>query len=465
MSVHMIDSKIFGSNWGSDEMHSIFDEVPRTQAWLEIISALAEAQAEVDIIPFEAIGEIKRVCDINKLDMDLLRKRYNQSGHSMYGLIQELKKMCKGTAGEWIYYGATVQDITDTWTSIALLKVWGIVFRDLRKIEHELLVLAKKHRTTPMLGRTHGQPGSPITFGFKVAIWVREIHRHLERLKDIHKRMGVGQLAGGVGSLSAFAERGMKLQSIFLKKLGLRIPDISWISSRDSQAEFIQLLSMISSTFDKIGHEVYTLQRSEINELNEIFKKDAIGSITMPHKRNPELSEHLGTLSRLIRHNANCLNENLVQEHERDGRSWKSEWGLIGPNCVMAGAQLQLAYVLCSTLQVNSKNMMENLKSTKGHIYSEGIMLALARKIGKQTAHDLVYKISKTAYKENRSLKSCLVNNEKVMKHLSINEIEAIFDYKKQLGLCPEFVDRVVKLSQKSREGDKRFLKDFPLNE
>jgi adenylosuccinate lyase len=109
--------------------------------------------------------------------------------------------------------------------------------------------------------------------------------------------------------------------------------------------------------------------------------------------------------------------------------------------------------------------MMENLKSTKGHIYSEGIMLALARKIGKQTAHDLVYKISKTAYKENRSLKSCLVNNEKVMKHLSINEIEAIFDYKKQLGLCPEFVDRVVKLSQKSREGDKRFLKDFPLNE
>jgi len=120
---------------------------------------------------------------------------------------------------------------------------------------------------------------------------------------------------------------------------------------------------------------------------------------------------------------------------------------------------------LCSTFQVNSENMMGNLKSTKGHIYSEAIMLALARKIGKQTAHDLVYKISKTAYKENRSLKSCLVNNEKVMKHLSINEIEAIFDYKNQLGLCPEFVDRVVKLSQKSREGDKRFLKDFPPNE
>ncbi len=390
MPVHMIDSKIYGNAWGTDEMRAMFDEIPRTQAWLEIISSLAEAQAEVGLIPSEAVAEIRRICDVEKLDMDFLRERYDQTGHSMHGLIQELMKLCENSAGEWIYYGATVQDITDTWTSMVLLKVWDIVFRDLRKIEHELLVLAQKHRDTPMLGRTHGQSALPITFGFKVAIWVREIHRHLERLKDIHKRMGVGQLAGGVGSLSAFAERGMKLQSIFFKKLGLRIPDISWISSRDSQAEFIQLLSMISSTFDKIGHEVYTLQRPEINELNEIFKKDAIGSITMPHKRNPELSEHLGTLSRLIRHNANCLNENLVQEHERDGRSWKSEWGLIGPNCVMAGAQLQLAYVLCSTLQVNSKNMMENLKATKGQIYSEGIMLGLARKIGKQTAHDLV---------------------------------------------------------------------------
>ena len=465
MPVNMIDSEIFGSIWSSDEMHAIFDEVPRTQAWLEIISALAESQAEVDIIPFEAIEEIRRACDINKLDMDLLRKRYNQSGHSMHGLIQELKKICKGSAGEWIYYGATVQDVTDTWISISLLKVWEIVFRDLWKIEQKLLVLAVKHRTTPMLGRTHGQPGLPITFGFKVAIWIREIHRHLERMKDIHKRMGVGQLAGGVGSLSAFAGRGIELQSIFFKKLGLRIPDISWISSRDSQAEFIQLLSMISSTFDKIGHEVYTLQRPEINELNEIIKKDAIGSITMPHKSNPELSEHLGTLARLIRHNTNCLNENLVHEHERDGRSWKSEWGLIGPTCVMAGAQLQLGYALCSTLKVNSENMIKNIESTNGHIYSEGVMLSLAGKIGKQTAHDLMCEISKSANKKSRSLKSCLVNNEMVMKHLTINDIDGIFDYKKQLGLCPEFVDRVVQLSHKSREGDKSFFKDYFPNE
>ena len=461
MPVHMIDSKIYGNAWGTDEMRTMFDEIPRTQAWLEIISSLAEAQAEVGLIPSKAVPEIIRICDVKKLDMDSLRKEYDQSGHSMHGLIQELKKLCKGTAGEWIYYGATVQDITDTWMSMVLTKVWRIVFRDLRRIEHDLLVLAQKNRDTPMLGRTHGQPGLPITFGFKVSIWIREIRRHMERLKDLHKRMGEGQLAGGVGSLSAFGEKGLKLQSIFFEKVGLRPPDIAWISVRDNQAEFIQLLSMISSTLDKIGHEVYTLQRHEIGEVSESFVKGTVGSITMPHKRNPELSEHLGTLARLIRHNANCLNENLVHEHERDGRAWKSEWGLIGTICVLMGALLRFGCALCSTLQVNSEKMMANLEATRGHILSEGIMLALARKIGKQSAHDLVYQVTVPAFEENRSLKSCLVDNGKVMEHLSLDEIDFLLDYKHQLGLCPQFVDRTVELTHTSRESDQPYLERY----
>ena len=216
-----------------------------------------------------------------------------------------------------------------------------------------------------------------------------------------------------------------------------------------------------SSTLDKVGHEVYSLQRPEISEVNELFLKGTVGSITMPHKRNPELSEHLGTLARLIRHNTNCLNENLVHEHERDGRSWKSEWGLIGTICVMVGAQLHLGYILCSTLQVNSEKMMANIEAAKGHIFSEGIMLALARKIGKQSAHDLVYMVAMTAQKENRSLKSCLADNKKVMEHLSINDIDSLFDYKLQLGLCPQFVDQIIKLTHTSRESDQQYFERY----
>ncbi len=458
MPVHIIDSKIFGNAWGTDEMRAMFDEVPCIKAWLKIISSLAEAQEDVGLIPTGVSEEIKRVCDPSTLDMESIRKGYDQSGHSMHGLIQALKKLSRGSAGEWIYYGATVQDITDTWMSMVLTKVWKIVFRDLRKIEYQLVNLAQKHRDTPMLGRTHGQPGLPITFGFKVAVWMCEVRRHIERLKDIDKRMNEGQLAGGVGSLSAFGEKGMDLQLVFFKKLGLRPPDIAWISVRDNQAEFIQLLSMISATLDKIGHEVYTLQRPEIGEVSELFVSGTVGSITMPHKRNPELSEHLGTLARMIRHNANCLNENLVHEHERDGRAWKAEWGLIGPTCVMMGALLYFGLKLCSTIQVNSNKMMANLNSTKGQIFSEGVMLALARKIGKQSAHDLVYQVAMTAYEDKRSLKSCIEENELIMSHLSIEEIESLFEQKNQLGLCPEFVDRTIELNQNSRENDKLYL-------
>jgi len=458
MPTHMIDSDIYRDAWSSDEMRAIFDDAPRTQGWLDVIAALAEAQAELRIIPAEVVPEIRRVCDVALLSMEALRKGYHDTGHSTLGLIRELKKLCRGDAGEWIYYGATVQDITDTWMSRALLKVWDIVFRDLRQIESDLLTLAERHRSTPMPGRTHGQPGLPVTFGFKAAVWVAEIRRHIERLKDTQKRMGEGQLGGGVGSLSSFGQKGLALQENFLAKLGLRSPVIGWLTARDTQVEFINLLAMVSATFDKIGHEIYTLQRPELGEVREGFVSGTVGSITMPHKRNPEISEHLGTLARLIRHNAACLAENLVHDHERDGRAWKAEWGLIGPTCAMAGALLRLAKTMCAHLDVDEDGMVANLEATRGYIFSEGVMLALAQKVGKQSAHDLVYHTAMVAFEANHPLKEAVLENKQITGHLSNEEIEALFDYRRQWGLCPELVDRVAKQTRADRETDLIFL-------
>ncbi len=209
----------------------------------------------------------------------------------LFNAIQSLDGVNLPAAGEWLYYGATVHDITDTWLAIALLKVWAIVFRDLRDLEVILLDLALTHRDTPMPGRTHGQPGLPITFGFKVVVWVREVRRHIDRLKDIRPRLGRGELAGGVGSLSSFGERGFEVQERFFAKLGLRPPDIVWNTARDTLVEFINLLAMMGATFDKIGQEIYNLQRPEIGEVREGFVSGTVGSITMPHKRNPEIGQ------------------------------------------------------------------------------------------------------------------------------------------------------------------------------
>ncbi|MCI0709253.1 MAG: adenylosuccinate lyase family protein [Chloroflexi bacterium] len=458
MPIHMIDSEIYGNAWSTDEMHNIFDDRGRTRAWLHIIACLAEAQAEVGLIPADVVPEIKRVCDIDLLNMTALRKGYESTGHSMLGLIRELKKLCHNNAGEWIYYGATVQDIADTWMSQALLEVWQIVFRDLRQIENDLLELSERYRDTPMCGRTHGQPALPITFGFKVATWLREIRRHVERLKDTHKRLGEGQLAGGVGSLSSLGEKGFEVQTILFNKLGLRTPDIAWISSRDVQAEFIHLLAMIAATFDKIGHEVYTLQRAEVNEVREGFVQGTVGSITMPHKRNPEIAEHLGTLARLIRHNAACLFENLVHEHERDGRSWKAEWGLIGPICAMTGSLLRLSKIMCANLVVDPEAMLANLEATQGYILSEKVMLCLAQKIGKQTAHELVYNIAMNASEKKVPLKAAVIENAQIRAYFSLEEIEAMFNYEQNLGLCTQFVDKVSLITRKAQKNDLPFL-------
>ncbi len=458
MPMHMIDSQIYGGAWSTDEMRAIFDDIPRTQGWLDVIATLAESQAEEGLIPAEVAPEIRQACRVEGLSLETLRQGYQETGHSTMGLIRELKKRCSPAAGEWLYYGATVHDITDTWTAMALLKVWTIVWNDLREIEAVLLQLALQYRDTPMPGRTHGQPGLPITFGFKVAVWVREIRRHLERLKDVRKRMGQGQLAGGVGSLSSFGEKGLALQERFFARLALRPPDIVWNTARDTHTEFIHLLAMIAATFDKIGHEIYNLQRPELGEVREGFVAGTVGSITMPHKRNPEIAEHLGSLARLIRHNAACLAENLVHEHERDGRSWKAEWGLIGPTCAMMGALLRLAKTMCANLQPDEAGMWARLEATRGYILSEGVMLALAQKMGKQSAHELVYAVAMAAFEAGQPLKEAVMASEPILAHLSRADIETLFDYRRQIGLCPQFVDKVAALTGADRARDEMEL-------
>jgi len=458
MPTHLIDSPIYGNAWHTAEMRAIFDDEPRLQSWLDLIATLAEAQAELGFIPQAAAPEIRRVCHLALLDLAAVQRGYAETGHSMLGLIRELKKLCRGDAGEWVYFGATVQDITDTHTALALRQVWGIVFRDVRQIEADLLRLALEHRDTPMIGRTHGQAGLPITAGYKLAVWVAEIRRQLERLKDMSRRLGEGQLAGGVGSLSSYGERGLELQRNFLARLGLRPPVISWITARDSLVEFVNLLALIAATFDKIGHEVYNLQRPEIGEIHEGFVTGTVGSITMPHKRNPEIAEHLGTLARLIRHQAHALAESQVHEHERDGRGWKAEWALLGPVCAMTGALLRLSQTMCANLVIERARMAANLEATGGAILSENVMLALAHHLGKQTAHELVYQTALAAMAAGQPFKQALLEQPTITQYLSASTIGELLDYRRHTGACPQLVDQVAASVHSARLTDEVYL-------
>jgi adenylosuccinate lyase len=338
------------------------------------------------VIPAAAAALIAEHARADRIDLGYAAEQTRQTSHSTLGLIRALQAAVPEQAREYVYVGATVQDITDTWTSLALRRIGGLVWRDLRRIEEQLLELAVAHRSTVMTGRTHGQPGSPVTFGWKAASWADEIRRHLDRIRAGASRWLVGQLGGGVGSLVFYGEQGLAVRARFCAELGLGDPGISWLSARDRGAEFAQLLALICGTLARIGGEVYELQRPEIGELAEASPAGTVGSITMPHKRNPEASEHLDTLARLARANAAVMVEAVVQQHERDGRGWKAEWSALPEVCLLATAALQVTIGLLDGLAVDGEAMRRNLVRNGGYPLSERALALLAPELGARRA-------------------------------------------------------------------------------
>ena len=249
------------------------------------------------------------------------------TGHSTLGLVRGLQRILPSPADEHVYYGATVQDLTDTWFGLVMRDVGDVVRRDLVAVAAVLIDLAETHRTTLVAGRTHGQPGAPVTFGFKAASWADEVGRHLDRLAEGRPRWATGQLGGAVGVLGFFGEDAARLRAELCAEVGLADPGISWLTARDRLAEFGHTLAMVAATLARIGLEVYELARDEIGELREPAPAGAVSSITMPHKRNPESAEHLDTLARLVRSSSAILLESMVGAHERDGRTLEGRVG------------------------------------------------------------------------------------------------------------------------------------------
>jgi adenylosuccinate lyase len=389
VSTRITDSVLYGHLWGTAETRAIFGEQGRLQGWLDVIAALARAQAAEGVIPAPAAKAITEYARAELIDLDYAARQTRETSHSTLGLIRALQAVLPADAREHVYAGATVQDITDTWTALAIRRSGAIAWRDLRRIEDLLLSLAVAHRATVMAGRTHGQPGSPVTFGWKAASWADEIRRHLGRLRDAAPRWLVGQLGGGVGSLVFYAGQGIAVRARFCAELGLADPVISWSSSRDRGAEFAQVLALICGTLARIGGEIYELQRPEIGELTEPSAAGAVGSITMPHKRNPEASEHLDTLARLARAQAGVMVEGMAQQHERDGRGWKAEWVALPEICLLTATALQTAIELTGGLQVNAAAMRRNCERG-GYSGSEKALGRLAPELGARRAQALL---------------------------------------------------------------------------
>jgi adenylosuccinate lyase len=404
MGARLTDSAAYAHLWGTEEVRRLFDDEGRLSGWLTILVELAGAQADLGIIPPSSAEAIARTARLELIDVDQVASETRRTAHSTLGLISALQASMPAAAAEHVYYGATVQDITDTWTVLVLRQVGAIAWRDLRYLAAALADLAETHRTTVMPGRTHGQPGAPITFGLKAASWADEIGRHLERLRDGRSRWLVGQLGGAVGTLGFFGKDGPALRARFCQRLGLSDPLVPWLTSRDRLCEFAQVLAAASATMARIGGEVAELQRPEIGELREGTSPQAVSSITMPHKRNPERSEHLDTLARLVRANAAVMLEGMVQLHERDGRGWKAEWVAFPEVCLLTTAALALGRDLVDGLEVDAGAMLANVEGHGGMLASEQVLGVLSGRIGKHLAQSLLQEVLANAGRDGETL-------------------------------------------------------------
>ncbi len=449
MAAYVIDSRLFRDQFSTEASRRIFSDENTVQKWLDVEAALARVEARLGIIPQEAADEINRKAKVELFDLDEMKQEMDRTSHPIVPLLRGIKKVCDGDAGEYVHWGATTQDIVDTGTVLQLREVLDEIEAATRQLLGNVANLAEKHKSTVMVGRTHGQQALPITFGFKAAQWAAELCRNLERFGEMRRRVLVGQFSGAVGTLAALGSQGDNVQRGLMDELDLACPEITWHTSRDRIAELVCVLAICTSTVGRMAHEVYSLQKTEFAELEEPFSPGKVGSSTMPHKRNPPACETIVAIAKILRSTAPLALEAMMTEHERDKIGLQTEREFVSRACCMADAAAKKAVAVMSNLTVRPQNMERNLWLQKGLLMSEPVMMALGAKFGRQKAHEMVYEVCMKAFEADSPLKESLLEHPEIRKNLTSDEIDGLLDPRDYTGLAESFVDRVLSLARK----------------
>src|SRR5215471_5425924 len=377
MSAIGVSSGIFRDIFSTEPMRRIFADESRIQKYLDIEGALARTQARLGIIPREACDEILRHCSVAEYDFAKLKTQTERIGYPVLPVVQQLVALCGDGLGEWCHWGATTQDITDTATILQIREALNLVEADLVAISDALAALAKRHRDTPMAGRSNLQQAVPITFGYKVATYLAAFERHLQRLKELRPRVLVGEFGGAAGTLASLGSRGLEVQAALVQELGLGQPEIAWHTVRDRIAEVGCFLGLVTGSCGKIALDVKLMMQTEVEEAYEPFHQGRGSSSTMPQKRNPISSVYITATTALVRQHVAALLDAMVEDHERATGPWEIEWIAVPEIFMLSAGALAQTRFLVEGLQVNEKKMLENLDITKGLIMSEAVMMGL----------------------------------------------------------------------------------------
>jgi 3-carboxy-cis,cis-muconate cycloisomerase len=423
-------------------VRALFTEAARFQSWLDVEAALAQAQAELGIIPEPAAREIAARAKLECLDLEAVRAGLARTGHPLVPLVWALDRACGGDAGGYVHWGATTQNITQTGLLLQVRRAHGIFLRQLATILSTLADLAERTKDALLPGRTHGQHAVPATFGFKVAVWIDELARHVERLRGCERRVFVAMLGGGAGTLASLGEPGLAAQERMAARLGMRPMPLPARTLGDHEAEYVGVLGLLAATASKIGREIYTLMKQEFGEVEEPVPPGTVGSSTMPQKRNPKLSQDIVAAAAEIRALVPLALEAMQTEHEADRTTSIMMNRALVQACELTGDVLQRMIALFEGLQVFPGRMRENLERSGGLIMAEAIMLELGKSIGRQRAHDAVYEAAQGSVTGSRPFRETLAEDPHVKARLTAAQVDALLDPARYTGLCRQFAER-----------------------
>ncbi|MBI3937334.1 MAG: adenylosuccinate lyase [Betaproteobacteria bacterium] len=440
----VFDDALIKHLWSTDELRAIFSDANRVQKWYDYEAALALEQAELGVIPRQAAQEIASKAKVANVDVEAIAAEIRRIKHPLVPALRALQALCRPQLGEYVHFGPTTQDVLDTATVLQIKEAHAVYLRDIKAVGRELYRLAEAHKATPMVGRSHGVQALPVTFGHKCAVWLSEMGRNHQRLRELEPRLLVGSMVGAVGTQASYGPQAPELDRRVMQRLGLGVADINWQPARDRFAEYACVLAIIAGTLGKIANEIVILEHNEIDELAEPFSEGKVGSSTMPHKRNPSTVEAAIAVSRALRYNAAFMLECMAVEHERDGAAWRGEWKALPESCLMIGGLLATMRYVLAGLVVNAGRMRSNLDLLGGFLLSERVMFALSGKVGKQTAHELVYEASMHGLEHGVTFEQSLMQDPRVREALSAGELRAALDPTTYIGLAPQIVDNVL---------------------
>jgi 3-carboxy-cis,cis-muconate cycloisomerase len=445
MPVHVTDSLIYRDFYSTDTMRGFFEDRYLVQCWLDTEAALARAQARLNLIPATAATEITKQAKAELIDLDQLRQSTNLVGYPIVGLVKQLAARCAGDAGRYVHWGATTQDIMDTGNVLQLRGALKLIEHDVVNLILVLTAQVQNHRNTVMAGRTHGQHALPITFGYKLAVWLDELRRHAERFKQSRPRLLRCQFAGAAGTLASLGDQGWAVHKALADELDLDPAPIAWHTARDSFGEFVSLCGLLTATLGKMAREIAVLQQNEFAEVEEPFVMGKGSSSTMPQKRNPILCEAIIGIAQLVRQQVPSMLSAMQPEHERAMGEWHVEWDLLPHVCQLTAAALQHSLTIFNGLVVHADKMRQNLDLTNGLIVAEAVMMELGKFIGRQQAHEVVYAACAAALTQNQSLYSILAATPEVTAHLTEETLKQLLDPANYLGVTQVMIDQVLR--------------------